>query len=135
MAEAYKKIEKLLDLQKKNAERALHIVVEKHKAFLLEAEECLKPLPLPPGGEDVASAIMRDKFLQTRKTRAEALKQQAADLVPEIAKKIEELNYQLKRQAGLDEIMEIELRKQKLAEEEAADDEILAITQLGAKAM
>ncbi len=136
MSTSFDQIENLIEMQKKQAEKALQLVMHKRASLLKAAEDCLKVAGIEAYAEeerDLALVSAIDKWQLAQRKTAASLVEEADALEPEIHRLIEQVNLQLKKQSGLDELAKIERKKQMLALEEKADEEILSIIQLGKK--
>ncbi len=136
MATSFDQIEHLIEMQKKQAEKALQLVMHKRASLMQRAEDCLKVAGIEAYAEeerDLALVAAIDKWQLAQRETAVSLVAEADALEPEINRLIEQVNLQLKKQSGLDELAKIERKKQLMAAEEKADEELLSIIQLGKK--
>ena len=136
MPEKFAQIEKLLELQKRQAERDLKNVLDVRERFLSEAQHCARA-----GDEaaraainDVADAVAAEQWARAQKARAGELRQKAQDLQPEIAGLTTALRTQLRRKAGYDEMVKMRRARKAREMEEQADDEMLSVAQLSGTA-
>ncbi len=131
MTDSLHQVEKLLELQKRQAERALGLVIQQRDQLRLKAGECrASAFHVSEKEQDVATSLARDQWQQAQIQQANEYERQAHDLQPEIDRLSEALREQLKKHSGVKEILLEEFAKAELLEEQKADDDMLTIIQL-----